>query len=52
MIMERLNDSKFDINLNKVIRIGINDVMVEDVGDRDYLIGKKKIISSLISELT
>jgi len=52
MIMEKLNDSKFDINLNKVIRLGIHDVIVEDVGDRDYLIGNKKIISSLISELT
>jgi transketolase len=52
MIIEKLNESKFDINLNKVIRIGINDVMVEEVGDRDYLIGNKKIISNLISELT
>jgi hypothetical protein len=26
--------------------------MVEEVGDRDYLIGNKKIISNLISELT
>jgi transketolase len=52
MIIEKLNESKFDINLNKVIRIGINDVMVEEVGDRDYLIGNNKIISSLISELT
>jgi len=51
MILEELVDAKFNLNLDKIVRIGIDDFYLSDVGERDYLLTISKVLEKLKDEL-
>jgi transketolase len=51
MILEELVDAKFNIKLDKIVRIGIDDVYSSDVGERDYLLTISRVLKRLKDEL-